>query len=65
MNGRAFWPSSVEGPMLPPMDKKMLEGSAKKRRREPLESKDKRKTKLLIAGRVFKCKVCNVKATTE
>lgn len=51
--------------MLPPMDKKMLEGSAKKRRREPLESKDKRKTKLLIAGRVFKCKVCNVKATTE
>lgn len=39
VKGRAFWPTSEAGPLLPPIAKRMPGRPTKKRRREPLEGK--------------------------
>lgn len=63
VKGREFRPSSVDEPMLPPMVKRMPGRPIKKRRREPLECKNKSKSKSTIkltrAGRVFKYRICS------
>lgn len=61
LRGRAFWPTNEEGPMLPPMVKIMPGRLAKKRRREPMESKNKRKTNLSREDRVMTCNICHSK----
>ncbi|XP_039129497.1 uncharacterized protein LOC120265617 isoform X2 [Dioscorea cayenensis subsp. rotundata] len=60
VKGRRFWPTSEEGPMLPPITKRMPGRPAKKRKREPLEGKNKSNTKLSKEGRVFKCGICHM-----
>lgn len=54
---REFGPSNEEGPLLPPMVKRMHGRHVNKKRREPLEDKNKNRTKLSRRGRVFKCSV--------
>lgn len=55
VKGRAFWPTSEERPLQPPLIKKMPSLPAKKRRRKPLQGKSKGKTKLSRKGIIFKC----------
>ncbi|XP_039113801.1 uncharacterized protein LOC120249377 [Dioscorea cayenensis subsp. rotundata] len=59
VKGREFWPVSDEGPLQPPVVKKMPGRPVKKRRREPLEGKHGSKTKISRHGRVFKCTICH------
>lgn len=47
-----------EGPLLPPISKRMPGRPTKKRRREPLEKKSN--TKISRFGRIFKCGICGV-----
>ncbi|XP_039144000.1 uncharacterized protein LOC120281164 [Dioscorea cayenensis subsp. rotundata] len=61
LGGRDFWPLSEAGPMLPPMAKRMPGRSAKKRRREAMEPKNRNQTKLSREGRVMTCSKCHIK----
>ena len=58
VKGRSFWPTSVERLMLPPMTKRMLGRPPKKRKREPLEGRNK--TKLSKEGRMLRCGICHM-----
>lgn len=60
VRSRMFWPTSEQGPLLPPLHKRMPGRPPKKRRREPLEGKNGSNTKLSRKGRIFKCGVCHV-----
>lgn len=59
VKGRSLWPISEDGPMLPPMVKKMPGRPAMRMRRKPLEGKDKGQTKLYRRGRLIKCRICH------
>ncbi|XP_039118366.1 uncharacterized protein LOC120254310 [Dioscorea cayenensis subsp. rotundata] len=58
VKGREFWPLSEERTLLPPMVRRMPGRPAKKRKREPLEDKNKGRLKISRRGRVFKCSLC-------
>ena len=58
VKGISFWPTSVEGPMLPSMTKRMPGRPPKKRKKEPLEGKNK--TKLSKEGRMLRCGICHM-----
>lgn len=57
VRGRAFWPTSEAGPLLPSIAKRMP-GRPPKKKREPLEAENKSKKRLTRAGRIFKCRLC-------
>lgn len=59
-----FWQISDEGPMLPPVIKK-LPGRPVKKMREPLEGKNGNKSKISRHGRIFKCKLCHKWVTID
>lgn len=59
VKGREFWPASDEGPLQPPVVKRMPGRPIKKRRREPLKVKHGNKARLSRHGRVFKCTICH------
>lgn len=61
LRGRAFWATSEEGPLLPPIVKKMPRRPATKRRREPMEPRNKSKTNISREGRVMTCSICHTK----
>ncbi|XP_039133310.1 uncharacterized protein LOC120270379 [Dioscorea cayenensis subsp. rotundata] len=61
LRGRAFWVTSEEGPLLPPIVKKMPGRPATKRRREPMEPRNKSKTNISREGRVMTCSICHTK----
>ena len=59
VKGQLFWPKSNEGPILPPLVKKIFDRLVEKRKRESLEGK--KGTKLLRVGRVMRCGYCHEK----
>ncbi|XVF74327.1 hypothetical protein PTKIN_Ptkin13bG0101500 [Pterospermum kingtungense] len=57
VKGQMFWPKSNDGPLLPPLVKRMPGRPAKKRKREPLEGKNR--NKLSRVGRRMTCGFCH------
>ena len=57
IKGKMFWPKSIESPVLPSLVKRMHGRPTKKRKREPLEGKNR--TKLSRGGRVMTYVYCH------
>ena len=63
VKGQMFWPKSIDDPVQPPLVKRMPGRPAKKKRKEPLEGKNK--TKLSRIRRTMRCSFCHQKGHTK